>query len=218
MPDEEKNPGGRPAREDVEPFRMARLYASDVDRMNDIARWRRVRLGKRDYSIADLFRDSLRDRSELLWREELAAKEGTSMTPTLLPVAQGRFELPFVGDVAAGSPLEIFEQPAETFSFSDHFGGEGRYVFRVRGNSMADEGIRSGDYAVIRRQPAALPGEDVVASVDGELTLKRLVAHRGTETILTSCDGEKRQIRMDSERDRILGVLLGVVRKGRKRH
>lgn len=139
-------------------------------------------------------------------------------TPHLVPITPGGFKLPFVGTVAAGTPTQIFERPNEWFDFAEHFGAEGRYVFEVRGDSMADEGIRNGDYVVIRRNPEAKIGEDVVAVIDGELTLKRLLARRKAETILVSCDGKQTQYRLDETRgDRIIGVAVGSVRRRKKR-
>lgn len=226
--DEEKR-AGRPFRELPEKVANVRLYETVASKLNDIHRWRKKRLGRSGYNIADMYEEVFRTSVDEVWDRELALKQGqvveepnqppvTPAVPHLVPITPGGFKLPFVGTVAAGTPVEIFEQPDEWFDFAEQFGAEGRYVFEVRGNSMADEGIRTGDYVIVRRYPEAKLGEDVVAVIDGELTLKRLLARRKAETILVSCDGKQTQYRLDDGRgDHIIGVLLGSVRKQKKR-
>jgi repressor LexA len=82
--------------------------------------------------------------------------------------------LPLVGQVAAGSPLLAEENIEEYVSVPQLAGGDdGEYVLRVRGESMKDAGILSGDYVVVRPQETAVDGEIVVALVGEEATVKR---------------------------------------------
>src|SRR5262249_39357827 len=80
--------------------------------------------------------------------------------------------LPFLGQVAAGSPILAPAQD-DRLDFRDLFGGSNNYVLRVRGQSMVESHIDDGDYVVIRKQHTATNGERVVAMVDNEVTLKR---------------------------------------------
>ncbi|MDP2820987.1 MAG: transcriptional repressor LexA, partial [bacterium] len=86
-------------------------------------------------------------------------------------------EVPLVGTIAAGQPIEAIETLGETITVSkDEVGKYGKnYALRVQGNSMIDEGIFDGDIVVIRKQEFADNGQTVVAIIDdNEATLKKL--------------------------------------------
>ncbi|MFC1512617.1 transcriptional repressor LexA, partial [bacterium] len=86
-------------------------------------------------------------------------------------------EIPLLGIIAAGRPIEAIENPDETIILTkDTIGKHGKYyALRVQGSSMIDEGIFDGDIVVIRQQPAAENGQTVVAIIDdNEATLKKL--------------------------------------------
>ena len=86
-------------------------------------------------------------------------------------------EVPLVGIIAAGEPIEAIENAGETISIArDEIGKIGRhFALRVSGNSMIDEGIYDGDIVVIRQQVTAYDGQTVVAIIDdNEATLKKL--------------------------------------------
>ncbi len=123
-------------------------------------------------------------------------------------------ELPLIGSVAAGQPIAA-EATNERFNFQDMFGGPDHYVLAVRGQSMIEDHIDDGDYVVIKPQPTAENGERVVAMIDNEVTLKKFYNHGGQVT-LHPCNGNMRPIEVDPDSDtRILGVLVGVMRKCR---
>jgi repressor LexA len=120
--------------------------------------------------------------------------------------------LPFLGAVAAGSPLPAIEQ-AERLEFDEVFGGKDRFVLQVRGNSMIENHIEDGDFVVIKKQETASNGERVVAMIDDEVTLKRFYKERD-HIRLEPANGAMAPIIVDSTRDaRILGILVGVLRK-----
>ena len=83
--------------------------------------------------------------------------------------------IPFVGDVAAGTGVLAQEHTHELMSIPEQFAGRGdSFVLQVRGESMIEAGILSGDYVVVQRQNTANTGEIVVAGIpDGEATVKR---------------------------------------------
>ena len=89
------------------------------------------------------------------------------------PVETRRFELPLLGRVAAGKPIEAVEDvsaievPPVMKEHGDCF------VLQVKGDSMEDDGILDGDYVVVRKQPTAENGETVVALVNNEATVKK---------------------------------------------
>ncbi|MBA2244300.1 MAG: transcriptional repressor LexA, partial [Gemmatimonadetes bacterium] len=88
-------------------------------------------------------------------------------------------ELPLLGTVAAGLPIEAIEEQ-ETISVPhDMLRSGNNYVLRVKGNSMVDEQIRDGDYIVVNSRQTAENGEMVVALINGEsATVKKFFRER----------------------------------------
>lgn len=86
-------------------------------------------------------------------------------------------EIPILGTIAAGQPIEAIEVPGETITVTkNEVGRFGKhYALRVAGSSMIDEGIFDGDIVVIRQEQTADNGQTVVAIInDNEATLKKL--------------------------------------------
>jgi repressor LexA len=123
------------------------------------------------------------------------------------------FGLPLMGKVAAGAPLAAIEQSDDRLEFNDLFGGPGRFALKVTGDSMIEDQICNGDYVIIRQQETAQNGEAVVAMIENEVTLKRF--YRELDHIRLQPSNEKlRPIIVDNTKEiRILGVLVGVLRK-----
>jgi len=121
-------------------------------------------------------------------------------------------ELPLVGSVAAGRPIEAvnipdsLEVPPSMVGHGEHF------VLRVRGDSMIGDGILDGDYVVVRKQATADSGQTVVALIDGEATVKRL--HKRGETIeLLPTNPAMQPIHVPPDAEfAIEGVVVGVIR------
>jgi repressor LexA len=91
-------------------------------------------------------------------------------------------ELPLMGYIAAGQPLEPHVDPNATFQVSASMLSVNNtaYVLQVKGESMIDDGILDGDFVVIEKVDQAVSGEIVVALVDGNLaTLKRFFEEGG---------------------------------------
>ena len=91
----------------------------------------------------------------------------------LLPLHSGSFSLPFLGVVAAGTPIEAIEVPEVVDVPESLLGSGNNFALRVRGDSMIEEGIREGDILIITRQAHAESGQTVVALVRGEATVKK---------------------------------------------
>ena len=83
-------------------------------------------------------------------------------------------ELPLLGLVAAGSPIESVPDPEPVSVPPDFVGSGNNFVLKVRGESMIDDGIHDGDLVIVQSTAKAADGDMVVAMVDGEVTLKRL--------------------------------------------
>jgi len=124
----------------------------------------------------------------------------------------GAAGLPFLGQVAAGSPI-LAPPQEDRLEFNDLFGGRNNYVLKVRGQSMIDSHIDDGDYVVIRKQSTASNGDRVVAMVDSEVTVKRFYKEKD-HIRLEPDNGRMSAIIVDPSKDvHIAGVLVGVLRK-----
>ena len=120
--------------------------------------------------------------------------------------------LPLLGSVAAG-PLTEAIQHDDRLEFDKLFGGPDNFALKVRGQSMIEDHIADGDYVVIRKQDTAQNGERVVAMVNNEVTLKKFYQERD-HIRLEPSNGTMDPIIVDQNADaRVLGVLVGVMRK-----
>jgi len=133
------------------------------------------------------------------------------------PVAAAGLTVPLLGRVAAGAPIEALEEGEELMIPEDMLGRYRTYALQVQGESMIDEGIHDGDFVVIEERSTAENGETVIALLPGgEVTLKRYF--RDDRHIRLQPANEQVRPIMVPERDlRIQGVVIGVVRKYRRR-
>ena len=122
-------------------------------------------------------------------------------------------ELPLLGFVAAGAPIEAIAT-TETISVpEDLVGKRDTYVLRVRGDSMIDEQIRDGDFVVIEDRKLADNGEMVIALVAGsDVTLKKFYRENG-RVRLQPANPAMQPLLVDPDQVQIQGVVVGVMRK-----
>ena len=121
--------------------------------------------------------------------------------------------LPLLGTVAAGSPIEAIESPETITVPADMHGRSDTYVLQVRGESMIEDQIASGDYVVVESRAEARNGETVVALIDGsDATLKRFY-RKGPEVRLVPANKDMDDIVVDAERVQIRGVVRGLLRR-----
>jgi repressor LexA len=120
--------------------------------------------------------------------------------------------LPLLGRIAAGKPVEAIET-AESISLGDIIGNREVFALEVRGDSMRDEHIVSGDYVLVERTRFAREGEIVVALIDGtDATLKRFY-REGNMIRLQPSNTEMAPIYAQATNVSIQGKVLGVLRK-----
>ena len=121
-------------------------------------------------------------------------------------------ELPMLGRIAAGKPIEAIEDQ-QLVNFSHLLGGPNRYVLQVKGHSMIDEGIRSGDLVIIESQMTAQTNQIVVALIDNEnATLKRIQFPKKNIIRLIPENKNMQPKEYSADRVAIQGVLVGQVR------
>jgi repressor LexA len=124
-------------------------------------------------------------------------------------------EIPLRGRIAAGAPIETFEQ-TETVSFADFAGDSETYALEVRGDSMIEDHICDGDMILLKKAADAQDGEIVVALVAGaETTLKRFYREPGGMARLQPANATMSPIIVPAADVQIQGRLLAVVRKYR---
>ena len=104
------------------------------------------------------------------------ANQPRGIQPYQLSSNESVVQIPLLGTIAAGAPIEAIEEPETITVTKNQLSGSGRhFALRVKGTSMIDEGIFDGDIVVIREQLTAENGETVVAIIDqNEATLKKL--------------------------------------------
>ena len=122
-------------------------------------------------------------------------------------------EIPLLGVVAAGHPIEAVLNHESVVIPPDMLGRTRTFALRVRGDSMIDEQIRDGDYLIVESRETAENGQTVVALVDGsDATVKRFY-REANQIRLEPANPAYQPIIKPAERVHIQGVVIGVIRK-----
>ena len=141
--------------------------------------------------------------------------ESRSLELTLPDAGAPSVELPLLGAVAAGLPIEAIAD-TETVAVPPDMVSRRKdnYVLRVEGNSMIDEQIRDGDYIVVQAQETAEDGQMVVALIAGEsATVKKLYREPGGRIRLQPANPTMDPILVDASEIKVQGIVVGVIRK-----
>ncbi|MEM9048206.1 MAG: transcriptional repressor LexA [Pseudomonadota bacterium] len=132
----------------------------------------------------------------------------------VLPVSTTTLDLPVMGRIAAGTPIEAIQHTSHQIGVPNDMvrrGGE-HFALEVQGDSMIDAGIHEGDVVVVRRQDTAENGDIIVALVDGaEATLKRL-RKRGSVVALEAANPAFETKVYGADRVEIQGRMVGLIR------
>ena len=138
-----------------------------------------------------------------------------SRSVELIPTRGGgrAVELPLLGYVAAGMPIEAVAG-TETIAVPEDFAGKkDTYVLRVRGDSMIDEQIRDGDFVIIEDRKIADNGETVVALLRGsDVTLKKFYRENG-HVRLQPANPAMTPLVVAADDVQVQGVVIGVMRR-----
>jgi repressor LexA len=123
-------------------------------------------------------------------------------------------ELPLLGLVAAGLPIEAVEQNESLAVPYDMLRGGSNFVLQVRGDSMIEEQIRDGDYIVVHSRQTAENGEMVVALVhDDSATVKKFYRESGGRVRLQPANVTMQPMYFQEDEVRIQGIVIAVIRK-----
>ncbi|SIN97454.1 SOS-response transcriptional repressor, LexA [Vannielia litorea] len=133
--------------------------------------------------------------------------------PGAMPVEAAAMELPVMGRIAAGVPIEAISQVSHHVAVPGSMVGRGKhYALEVKGDSMIDAGINDGDVVVIRETSTADNGDIVVALVeDQEATLKRF--RRSGKSIALEAANPAYETRVfRDDQVKVQGRLVGLIR------
>ena len=137
----------------------------------------------------------------------------TPLRPAVAAPANDTVEIPLHGRIAAGTPIEAL-QGSENFAVPAALLGPGEhYALEVSGDSMVEEGILDGDFALIRKADTARDGEIVVALIDDEEATLKTFRHEGSMIRLDPANRNYEPQRYDPRRVRIQGRLAGLIRR-----
>ena len=137
----------------------------------------------------------------------------TPLRPAAPAAANDTLEIPLHGRIAAGTPIEAL-QGTECFPVPAALLGPGEhYALEVSGDSMVDEGILDGDFALIRKADTARDGEIVVALIDNEEATLKTYRREGRMIRLDPANSRYEPQRYDETRVTIQGRLSGLIRR-----
>jgi repressor LexA len=135
------------------------------------------------------------------------------LRPAAPAPANDTIDLPLHGRIAAGTPIEAL-QGTESFSVPAALLGPGEhYALEVSGDSMVDEGILDGDFALIRKVDTARDGEIVVALIDNEEATLKTFRREGSMVRLDPANRHYEPQRYEPRRVQIQGRLAGLIRR-----
>ena len=134
------------------------------------------------------------------------------LVPTRVKVKA--IELPLLGRVAAGSPIEAITSTETIYVPEDMVGRRETYVLQVKGDSMIEEQIRDGDYVIVENRRPNRDGEMVIALLDGEnVTLKKLYREGNGRVRLQPANAQMSPIYVRPDNVEVQGKVIAVIRQ-----
>lgn len=145
---------------------------------------------------------------------EGGAPEGARGPAGVSGTAASSFELPVMGRIAAGTPIEAIQQVSRHIAVPGAMlSAAGRhYALEVKGDSMINAGINSGDIVVIQEQQAAQNGDIVVALIEGEEATLKTFRRRGSTIALEAANPAYETRLYQDHQVRVQGKLVGLIR------
>ena len=139
-------------------------------------------------------------------------QQNLSRAIEVVPESGNALSYPLMGEIAAGKPLEALDQN-EVVELLPDGGDKDVFVLRVKGNSMIEDHIQSGDYVIVEKRNVAENGETVVALIDNDrATLKRFYRENG-RVRLQPAHPDMKPIFVREGDFTIQGIVISVLRK-----
>ena len=129
--------------------------------------------------------------------------------------SESSYEIPLLGAIAAGNPIEAIENPDEYISIPSNFMSPNNQYFglKVKGLSMIDKGIFDGDVAVIKKTSSVLNGKiAAVLTNDNEITLKTININNNKIYLIPANKNFEEKI-FNVDEVQVQGALTGIIRK-----
>ncbi|MBF0264533.1 MAG: repressor LexA [Gammaproteobacteria bacterium] len=122
-------------------------------------------------------------------------------------------EIPLLGNITAGQPIERIEDNSEMVSVPGNMVKHNTYALKVKGHSMVDDNIQDGDVVIIEKTSSASEGQSVVCLINQEeVTLKKFyIEKKGIR--LQPANPDMKPIYLQNHEVEILGVVSGVIRR-----
>lgn len=188
--------------------RLLALLQEKVDRGEPLPTYREI-CSKFGWASTGTARDHLR---ALAQKGHLHLSGGRARAATLNTGRAVSVTVPIVGSVAAGLPVEVQDVGGDLLPVPSEWVGTNHcFAIRVSGDSMRDAGILDGDYVVAKTGSGPADGDIVVATVNGETTLKRL-RRLTSKWLLVPENSRYKPIAVSSESAVIQGVMVGLLR------
>jgi repressor LexA len=150
---------------------------------------------------------------EVIKMPEVSTAPAIAPSRSMPIAANDAIDIPLHGRIAAGTPIEAL-QGTENFSVPAALLGPGEhYALEVSGDSMVEEGILDGDFALIRKVDTARDGEIVVALIDNEEATLKTYRREGQMIRLDPANRSYAPQRYDESRVQIQGRLAGLIRR-----
>ena len=150
---------------------------------------------------------------EVVKLPEVRSATATPIRPAAAVPANDTIDIPLHGRIAAGTPIEAL-QGTDSFPVPAALLGPGEhYALEVSGDSMVEDGILDGDFALIRKVDTAHDGEIVVALIDNEEATLKTFRREGNMIRLDPANRNYEAQRYDPRRVQIQGKLAGLIRR-----
>jgi repressor LexA len=166
-----------------------------------------------------LTQDQLASRLRTTRRSIIRYEDGSRRIPGMAEVALQHLATAYIsmaGIVAAGEPIEPIPQTERVEVPKSMLGRGDTFALRVKGSSMRDDGILSGDVVVVQRQSSARNGQTVIALVNGEATIKIYHRKAGSVELHPANDTLKPIVMQETDTFHIEGIVVGVIRHLRR--
>ena len=140
------------------------------------------------------------------------SKRGIELIEEINTSETGSLEIPLLGDIAAGLPIEVIENSNETISIPQQMVKSNKKLFglNVCGDSMIEKGILDGDLAIIEYSQNFNQG-DIVAAIVGEEATLKIFKKENSNIYLVPANKKYKTIKVQEEL-RIAGKLIGIIR------
>lgn len=139
--------------------------------------------------------------------------QGAEPAPVEAPGGARSVELPLLGEVAAGLPIDVEVDRESVWVPEDMLGARSMYALRARGSSMIEEQIRDGDLLLVEESPVASRGETVIALVEGSAATVKKFYPEGERVRLQPANQTMEPIYVSARDLQIQGIVRGVIRR-----